>query len=52
MENNKTVDLNALFQLIAKGDITEIEAERLINATARLESGVPTGITANNRNKL
>lgn len=36
------LDLNMVFKLIAEGKITELEAERLINAKARLDNGVPT----------
>lgn len=36
------LDLNLIFQLIAEGKISELEAERLINAATRLEQGVPT----------
>lgn len=35
--------LHRLLDLIEAGKLTEIQAERLLNAETRLESGVPTG---------
>jgi hypothetical protein len=35
--------LTELVHLISDGKITEIEAERLLNAYTRLSAGVPTG---------
>lgn len=48
--NNNELDLNLVFKMIADGKITELEAERLINAKTRLDSHVPTGL-GNNPNQ-
>lgn len=47
MNNNVYTLLSNLIPLISEGKMTELEAERLLNAAARLSSGVPTGRTQN-----
>ena len=47
-------DLSQIVSLIAEGKMTELEAERLLNAAARYESGVPTSagaVDSEHRNK-
>ena len=44
MDTNNTLD--TLLQLISDKKLTELEAERLLNAAARLQAGVPTGLKA------
>lgn len=44
MDNPHTQTLDSLINLLESGKITEIEAERLLNAATRYTAGVPTGI--------
>ena len=41
--------LDRILDLIGSDKLTEIEAERLLNAAARLSSGTPTGDVRSNR---
>lgn len=42
--NFQSFDLaNKMLDMIKNDEITELEAERLLNATSRLGAGVPTG---------
>lgn len=44
MDNPHSQTLDSLIGLLENGTITEIEAERLLNAATRYTAGVPTGI--------
>lgn len=39
------IDPNAIITAVISGKLSEIEAERLVNALTRYESHVPTGIS-------
>ena len=43
MTQQNDVELGMILKLIDEGKITEIDAERLLNAATRFKSGMPTG---------
>lgn len=46
MDDKTSNTLDSLLSLIRDDKLTELEAERLLNAATRLETGVPTGRAA------
>ena len=49
MEQDNT--LSSLMSMIATNKITELEAERLLNAWTRAQAGVPTGLSQGKRHE-
>lgn len=50
MENERT--LSSLLDMIAKDQLSELEAERLLNAWTRAQSGVPTGLSRQGNGRI
>ena len=44
MSSIPTTSVDKLLEGVVNGQLSAIEAERLLNAAARLKAGVPTGI--------
>jgi hypothetical protein len=57
VEENQTLSSEVIQMLVASvtssddGSLSELEAERLLNAIARVQSGVPTGVQNPKRTK-
>ena len=43
MDSQPTTSVDLLLEGVVNGQLSAIEAERLLNAAARLKAGVPTG---------
>lgn len=48
MDNPNSHTLDSLIHLLDEGKITELEAERLLNAATRYTVGIPTGSNSPN----